>query len=333
VHADVFIVEFAGLRLCFVVHRYAPYPGGTEIYVQGLAEECLGRGHETWVFTHQHRGDLNGVRLTSDIADICSGFDLIIVHGSVKGAQSQVLESCGRFSCPVLYMIISHTDHGHSRSGLRDATWLGWSTEADLARITNANAAKRAVRVRHGVNLTNSLGTPGFRMKYGVAADRQMLLSCGGYWPHKRMKPLARLLRKLKGDALLVTTGYQRSFFHMPRTSSNVLPLLIADRRDVLSAMREADCYIMHSEHEGFGLVLLEAMLNRTPWMSFNTGAAAQLNQFGTVYDSGDELVAHLSGFRRDEAKIERAFEFVRDNHLVGNSVDDILAVAAKDAS
>jgi len=68
-------------RLLFVVHRYAPYPGGSENYVRDMAEECVSRGHEVWVFTGEHKGDLNGVRVTSDANILGQIFDLIIVHG------------------------------------------------------------------------------------------------------------------------------------------------------------------------------------------------------------------------------------------------------------
>ena len=53
-----------------------------------------------------------------------------------------------------------------------------------------------------------------------------MFLSCGGYWPNKRMKPLAKLFDATKGDALLVTTGYDNRDNAMPRASDRVLPLM-----------------------------------------------------------------------------------------------------------
>ena len=31
-------------KICFVVHRYAPYQGGSELFIQALAEECVKQG-------------------------------------------------------------------------------------------------------------------------------------------------------------------------------------------------------------------------------------------------------------------------------------------------
>ena len=47
------------MRICFVVHRYAPYPGGSEYNVQRMAEECKRRGHNVIVLTGDHQGDFN----------------------------------------------------------------------------------------------------------------------------------------------------------------------------------------------------------------------------------------------------------------------------------
>ena len=53
-------------KLLYVVHRYAPVPGGSENYVRDMAEETLSRGHEVWVLAGEHQGDLNGVKVSSD---------------------------------------------------------------------------------------------------------------------------------------------------------------------------------------------------------------------------------------------------------------------------
>ena len=48
-------------RLLFVVHRYVPFPGGSEYFVRDMAEESLRRGHAVTVLTHWHRGDRSGL--------------------------------------------------------------------------------------------------------------------------------------------------------------------------------------------------------------------------------------------------------------------------------
>ena len=45
------------MRLLFVVHRYYPFPGGSEYYTAAMAEEALSRGHDVTVLTGEHQGD------------------------------------------------------------------------------------------------------------------------------------------------------------------------------------------------------------------------------------------------------------------------------------
>ena len=73
------------MRFCFVVHRAAPFPGGTEVFMQAMAEEAVARGHSVTILAGQHQGDLNGVAVTSDMAVLDQAFDMIVVHGSSDG--------------------------------------------------------------------------------------------------------------------------------------------------------------------------------------------------------------------------------------------------------
>ena len=56
-------------------------------------------------------------------------------------------------------------------------------------------------------------------------------------------------------------------------------------------AIADADCYVMNSDAEGFGLVILESMINKTPWIARNIAGAKLLSEFGEVYETEDELV------------------------------------------
>jgi hypothetical protein len=96
-----------------------------------------------------------------------------------------------------------------------------------------------------------------------------------------------------------------------------------------MSALLEADLYIMHSHKEGFGLVLLESMLNKTPWASRNIAGAKVLKDFGFTYEHDADLVQYMkefidAGYVTDPI-IDDAHEFVITNHTIKNTVDDIL--------
>ena len=110
----------------------------------------------------------------------------------------------------------------------------------------------------------------------------------------------------------------------MPAASDNIIPLLIDDKADVLSAISEADCYLMHSNQEGFGLVILESMLNETPWISRQIAGAAMLNKFGKTYQTDGQLINLLKNFDASAYDISAAKQHVLDNHTIRSTVDDI---------
>ena len=165
-----------------------------------------------------------------------------------------------------------------------------------------------------------------FKDKYNIPKDKKMFLSCGGYWPNKKMIELAAAFNKANlKDAILVTTGYDNRFDIMPKASENVIPLMVEDPKDIKNAIADADCYIMNSDAEGFGLVILESMINKTPWISRNIAGAKLLAQFGKVYETEEELIPLLQNFTKNEEKIEKSYQYVIKNNLIANTVDDIL--------
>lgn len=320
------------MRFLLVSHRAAPFPGGTEVFLQAIAEAAQKAGHQAVILTGAHQGDLNGVRVTDDRSVLRERFDLIVVHGANWGPPREVLEAAPSLPSPVLYMLVAHGVIWPRGRHLRACRFLGWSTAVDRQAIALHGLEARMVQVRHGIVTAQARGLSGFRARHGIAPERQMFLSCGGYWPNKRMRPLARLFERTPGDALLVTTGYDNRHNAMPVPSDRVLPLLLPDRAEVLSAMREADGYLMHSRHEGFGLVLLEAMVNETPWIAHVTGGVAQLAAFGQTYRTEAELRTLLASFSADPLRIARARDHAIAAHDIEATLRDIEAAARRAA-
>ena len=315
------------MKLLYVVHRYAPFPGGSEIYVQGMAEESLRRGHEVAVFAGEHRGNHNGVTVTSDQSILLNNWDLIVVHGGDVYVQDFVLSNASRIPSPVLYLLVLPSNSDVCLQALQDCAAIGCSTPADWRHCEKNLVGHKAARIRHGIRWQDCLGQPGFKQKYGITG--RMFLSCGGYWPNKAMRELADVFEHAGiEDAVLVTTGYDNRSNLMPAKTNKVIPLMIADRPDVLSAMHDANCVIMHSYQEGFGLVLLESMLNQTPWIARRIAGAETLEKYGKTYENDDELVAHLRAFDRKNFDIEGAYNHVAQCHLIVNTVDDIETAA-----
>lgn len=311
------------MKLLYVVHRYAPYPGGSEVYVQWMAEESLRRGHDVAVFAGIHQGDYNGVRLSSDASILLLDWDMIIVHGGDVNVQNFVLSNANRIPSPILYLTILPSDSDVCVKALHDCAWIGCSTPADRRHCEKHGVKDKIATVRHGIRWQDCLGQSGFKAKHGIKG--RMFLSCGGYWPNKAMRELADLFEAAEiPDATLVLTGYDNHMKLMPDARPGIVPLLIDDRQEVLSAMHDADCLLMHSHQEGFGLVLLESMLNQTPWIARRIAGAELLENHGKVYESDAELVSHLRRFDRSLFDIKSAYKCVADDHLISNTVDDI---------
>ena len=314
-------------KILYVVHRYAPYPGGSENYVRDMAEETLRRGHDVTVFAGEHKGDLNGVKVTTDGTIFSQKFDLIVVHGGDVGLQDAVLKLSNKIQSPILFMLIVPSESDTYKFAMQHVKYIGCSTKEDWDFVSKKNHTKKSVKVSHGIDEKISVGMSGFREKYGIKTDL-MFLSCGGYWPNKAMHELVDTFNQVgRKDVTLVLTGYDNRHNMIPQESEFVKPLMIDDRNDVMSAIRESDLYIMHSHKEGFGLVLLESMLNHTPWAARNIAGAKLMSDFGFTYENDEELLQYMKSYKslKGTMKTENAYEYLIHNHLIRHTVDNIL--------
>lgn len=318
-------------KILFVVHRYAPFPGGSENYVRDMAEETLSRGHTVAVFAGEHKGDWNGVRVSSEPQILLEKWDLIVIHGGNVGLQDFVLANCMQIPSPILFLLVLPSDTPIYKHAIEHVKYIGCDTQEDWDSIKGDMITfRKGVKIRHGINPLISTGEHGFRQKYGIDTP-YMFISCGGYWPNKAMPELVTAFNKVgREDITLVLTGYDNRFGIMPPTSSYVKTLMIDDRKDVMSGILEADLYIMNSFTEGYGLVLLESMLNKTPWAARRIAGANQLKEFGFTYDNEDQLVEYMKSFNGAPVKqVNDAYEIVTCNHTIKNVVDDLLKVVA----
>lgn len=315
-------------KILFVVHRYAPFPGGSEYYAQQIAEECVRRNLDVTVLTGEHKGNLNGVHVTSDLNNLFNK-DLVVVQGGDVSAQNLVLSNIKQINSPVLYNIVKPSESSVCLTGLKDCKYVGCSTIEDFEHVKKWNVEEKTRRIDYGINLEDSTGKKGiFKKKYNIPENKKMFLSCGGYWPNKKMRELAKAFDELNlDDSILVMTGYDNRYNIMPNSSKNIIPLMVEDPKDVKNAMADADCYIMNSNEEGFGLVILESIVNKTPWLARNIAGARMLSRFGQVYETEEELKKLILNFSRNDEKIEESYDYVMKNHLIENTVDDIIKV------
>lgn len=309
------------MRLLFVVHRYAPYPGGSEYYVQNMAEEMVKRKHQVTVLAHEHKGNLNDVIVSNDYQTILNQkWDLIIVHGGDVISQNVIHTYSDKLQSPVLYLIVKPSESEVCVQGLKNHRFLGYSTSMDIEHIKKFNQMHKARRVRHGIVADQHIR----ENKTG----KTIFVSAGGFWPHKAMQPLADAFTKANiPNAELHLYGYGEEQL-MPKETDNVKCFFGKDKTEVLLAVSAADAYIMNSYEEGFGLVLLEAMMNKTPWYARDIAGAKDMCYYGTTYKDEQELMELLRNHKRNDRKIEDAYNYVMCNHTIQdtcNDIDDIL--------
>jgi glycosyltransferase involved in cell wall biosynthesis len=305
------------MRLLFVVHRYAPFPGGSEYYVQNMAEEMLKRKHQVTVLAHEHQGNLNDITVSNDYNTLLNQkWDLIIVHGGDVISQNVVHINAEKLQSPVLYLIVKPSDSPTCVQGLNNHRFLGYSTSMDVEHLKKYGVINKGRRIRHGI----------VPHKYQRAnlTGKTIFVSAGGFWQHKAMTPLAEAFTKANiPNAQLHLYGYGEEHL-MPKETKNVKCFFGKDKTEVLLSISAADAYIMNSYEEGFGLVLLESMMNKVPWYARDIAGAKDMCYHGTVYETEEELIKLLRKHKRNDKKIEDAYNYVMCNHTIQDTCNDI---------
>lgn len=315
------------MKIAFVVDRYLPNIGGSTYYIQQLSEECVGRGIDVAVVTENQTDEINGVKVSCSPSDL-NGNDLVVVHGCEMSVQRYVIENYDRIDSKILLLPIEPSYGDDVFAAAQNVHAVGCSTLEDWHWAYSAGVYEYAHSVTHGIDKEYSTGAKGvFKEKFGIPTNKRMFLSCGGYYENKQMKELVdSFIEANIDDAILVTTGHCR-FDNMPPDSDNVFNIYVKDQRDIKNAIADADCYIMNSSVEGFGMVILEAMINRTPWVARNIAGAKMLSDFGVTYSTKEELVDILRTGMIDSSMVDDGYDFVVKNHLSCHTVDKIISI------
>lgn len=313
------------IPILLVVHRYKPFPGGSEEYVGWIAEELVARGFDVTVLANEHMGDINGVKVTNDHKVLLlPKWALIIVHGGGCVSQDIVHANAKVIPSPVLYLIIKPSHIQNCIYGLMQHRFLGYSTGEDFDYIQEYGLTDKARRVTHGIDLASSVGR-----RERQDTDPHYFMSAGGFWPHKGFDTLAHVFSKSRPNDQLFLYGYSND--PAPEGIEGVTCIRGAPRQEVIDALGCADAYVMNSTEEGFGLVLLEAAINKVPWIARDIAGASVLADFGTLYKTEDELAKILTTFDVNDPiikkKVARGFDHVTRWHLIKNTCDDIRAI------
>lgn len=303
-------------KIAFVVHRYYPYPGGSENTVRRAAEALQQAGHDVAVYAAGNMGAQNNVDVNYDISTLY-GRDLVIIHGAGVWVQDQVIRNINHIDSPIVFWLIRPDETTEQSIAIRDAALVGYTTKYDIERVKKEGIVyeDKLSFIPHILS-EDSIGNPGFKEKYGIES-KKMILSSGGFWPHKGHQELINVFESdliNHSDTTLVITGYTGENHGLTYTSNQVKILYLPEMSDVYDAMHEADLYVMNSYDEGFGLVLLEAMQNKLHWISRHIAGADTLKEWGVTYTDTDSLMLALKQ-KQDVSTLDKGYSYILENH------------------
>lgn len=315
-------------KILVVSHRAAPFPGGTEEYTANISIELYNRGHEVTLLAHEHQGNdyfPGNIQVTNDYNILLQKWDLILVHGCDCISQNITLMNSSVIKSPICYMIIKPSESDFAMHGMKHSKYLAYSTSMDLRHIKFHGHESKARRIRHGIVPSRIIrpkdDTPDFTY-----------VSAGGYYPHKKMSELSDAWNKFGPHGMvgfeLVMHGYADDP-SKPETTWTTEVNLGKTQLEVMDDIANSHGYIMNSSEEGFGLVLLEAMLNKVPVYARNIAGAKDMFPYVMTYETEEQLfqiIKQYENLNSDQKSviIQRNYEYVMSNHTIIQTVNDI---------
>jgi glycosyltransferase involved in cell wall biosynthesis len=269
--------------------------------------------------------DYCGVKITFDKHELFSAeYTWVVIHGSDMPIQDFALLNILKIKANTLYWMIKPSFSESSKLGFKYATKIGWGTTFDQRHLYNNygnEIFKKCKYIRYSIDENDCFGE-----KLSIPKQIKQIISCGGFAEHKGFNEIIEVFRELNlKNCKLVLTGYIGT---PPPCSDNIDVKLIESRQEYLNILSNSDLYVMNGYHEGFGLVLYDAMVNKIPWISRKTVPAAyDMAMFGKLYDSKEELKTLLQLYVPENKKIERGYEYIINNYSVNHMTKDFMSI------
>ena len=136
--------------------------------------------------------------------------------------------------------------------------------------------------------------TEQIRAKYGISADRKIVLGVASNWYRKGLDDFVRLAPLLPSESCIVLVGLNEKEMRMAEKAGIVGIRRTDDTAELAALYSTADVYFNPTWEETFGLTNLEAMACGTPAITYRTGGSAETIGPGTgcVVEKGDVLDA-----------------------------------------
>lgn len=310
------------MKILFVVHRIYPYNGGSEYNVKLISEGLVNKNYEVTILSDDHLGDFNNIKVTNDRNELFSDkYSWVIIHGNDMPLQDYALFNIKKIKSKVMYWIIKPSYSLSGIQGLINSTIIGWGTSYDYEYIKKHNFEYKSRYIRYSINISDNLG-----IKTNDKKNDKIYISSGGFSEHKGFNELIKIFNELNlTNTKLILTGY----INQPPIVSNpnIIIKEVINRKEYLNILTNSDLYIMNSYSEGFGLVLLDAMINKIPWISRDIAGATDMKNYGTTYNSYDELKKLMTDHTSTQEKINNAYEYVLKDRNLDSMVSDFISV------
>lgn len=135
------------------------------------------------------------------------------------------------------------------------------------------------VRIPLGIGIRRPQRDTTCRMSYGFGEDEILFVTVGRLVPRKAVSQLIRMMNILREEnvrLLIVGSGPEeaslREEVRKRGLENRVCFLGQVDEAEKFRILQMCDCYVSTSQHEGFGLVFLEAMACGLPIVCYNHG-------------------------------------------------------------
>lgn len=289
------------------------------------AEETRG-GYAIRRFALQRRGKFRFPPRAYREAVLSDAWDVVHLHGQRVWSTDYLYRHLPKAKAPVVFTAHGFYQWHMERLPLVDDYYYRWllpralrhaaaltaltSPEMDELRGWGVPEGKLRL-VPDGFDPAEFAAPPsGFRARHGIAPGEPILLYVGGFYRNKRVDRLVQVAAQTGATLAVVgkehhpTHGLAECHALAERTGARVRFLGKLPREDVLAAYAASDLFVLGSDFEGFGLVLLEAMAAGLPFVATRAGAAPDLAAHGAGLSvPPDRMAAEVRALLDDPAR------------------------------